>query len=179
MIPADDDGAQIEAIDASEAEELQEQAREALAADRAPVALGLIEQSLEQAPQSFDALSLKAKILVRLDRPAEALEAVDAALAIVPGDYDALAEKAGILSMYLDDLPQGLTFAKRAYAEMLAAVTPEERADRDGPDFWAVENVYDNLYYASYRLGLLDDAAKIRAEASSFGHEFAEGVEDD
>jgi tetratricopeptide (TPR) repeat protein len=99
VTPADDDGAQIEAIDASEAEELQEQAREALAADRAPVALGLIEQSLEQAPQSFDALSLKAKILVRLDRPAEALEAVDAALAIVPGDYDALAEKAGILSM--------------------------------------------------------------------------------
>jgi len=39
--------------------------------------------------------------------------------------------------------------------------------------------VYDNLYYALYRLGRREEAANIRAEASSFGHEFAEGVDDD
>jgi hypothetical protein len=62
---------------------------------------------------------------------------------------------------------------------MTAAVAPAQRSDPDGPDFWAVESVYDNLYYALHRLGRREEAANIRAEASSFGHEFAEGVDDD
>ena len=170
------DGADLEELDAGEYEE---QARDALADGRAGAALGLIERSLERTPNSFDAWSLKAKILVSLDRPDEALAAVDAALAIVPDDYDALAEKSGILSMYLGDLTGGLEFAKRAYAEMLVSVAPADRSDPGGADFWAVENVYDNLYYALYRLKFFDEAAKVRAEASSFGHDFDEGTVDD
>jgi tetratricopeptide (TPR) repeat protein len=172
----DSNGPDVEEIDA---DEYEEQAREALGGDRAGAALGLIERSLELAPQSFDAWSLKAKILVRLDRAVDAMAAVDQALAIVPDDYDALAEKSGILSMYLGDLDSGLTFAKRAYAAMLASVAPAQRSDPNSADFWAVENVYDNLYYALYRLKLFDEAAKVRAEAGSCGHDFAEGTEDD
>jgi tetratricopeptide (TPR) repeat protein len=169
----------VAAQDAREAAEFAEQARDAFGEDRATAALPLIGRSLELDPRSFDAWSLKAKILVRLERGDQALEAVDRALAIVPNDYDALAEKSGILSMFAGDLEGGLRFAQQAYDAMTAAVAPAQRSDPDGPDFWAVETVYDNLYYALYRLGRLDDAAKIRAEALSFGHKFAEGVEDD
>jgi tetratricopeptide (TPR) repeat protein len=170
------DDPDVEKIDAAD---YQEQARDALGSDRPGAALGLIERSLELAPESFDAWSLKAKILVSLDRGDDALAAVDEALALVPDDYDALAEKSGILSMYLGDLESGLTFARRAYVAMLSNVTPAQRSDPNGTDFWAVENVYDNLYYALYRLKLFDDAAKVRTEAGSFGHDFAEGTEDD
>jgi tetratricopeptide (TPR) repeat protein len=169
----------VAAEDAQEAAEFAEQARDAFGEDRATVALPLIDRSLELDPTSFDAWSLKAKILVRLEHGPQALEAVDRALTIVPNDYDALAEKSGILSMFADDLEGGLRIAQQAYAAMTAAVAPAQRSDPDGPDFWAVETVYDNLYYALYRLGRREEAAKIREEAASFGHEFAEGVEDD
>jgi tetratricopeptide (TPR) repeat protein len=169
----------VGAEEALEATELEEQSRLAFTDSRHGFALALIERALELAPASFDAWSFKAKILVGMDRGTDALEAVDKALEIVPNDYDALAEKSGILSMFANDLTGGLQFANLAYAAMTATVPPELRSDRESDQWWAVENVYDNLYYALYRLGRLDEAAKIREEAMSFGHEFAEGVEDD
>lgn len=162
-----------------EAAELDERARTAFGENRSSVALSLIERSLELDPSSFDAWSFKAKILVGMDSGAEALEAVERALELAPNDYDALAEKSGILSMLLGDLEGGLRYALLAYDAMASSVAPDRRADREGDDFWAVENVYDNLYYTLYRLGKLAEAAKIRAEAASFGHEFAEGVDDE
>jgi tetratricopeptide (TPR) repeat protein len=165
--------------DALEASELEESAREAFSDSRPALALSLIERSLELDPSSFDAWSFKAKILVGMERGEDALAAVDKALEIVPDDYDALAEKSGILSMFADDLPGGLRYAQQAYERMSATVPPEQRSDINGDQWWAVENVYDNLYYALYRLNRLDEAAKIRAEAMSFGHEFAEGIDDD
>jgi tetratricopeptide (TPR) repeat protein len=167
------------AEEALEAAELEEQSRLAFSDGRPALALTLIERALELAPAAFDAWSFKAKILVGLDRGAAALEAVDKALEIVPNDYDALAEKSGILSMFANDLHGGLHFATLAYELMTTTVPPELRSDPESDQWWAVENVYDNLYYALYRLGLFDYAAKIREEAMSFGHEFAEGVEDD
>jgi len=164
--------------DREEAADLDDRARTAFGEDRAEAALLLIERSLDLDPSSFDAWSFKAKILVGMDRGPEAFDAVEKALTIEPNDYDALAEKSGILSMLLGDLESGLRYALLAYAAMTAAVTPERRAERDGDDFWAVENVYDNLYYALYRLERFEEAAKIRAEAASFGHEFAEGIDD-
>jgi tetratricopeptide (TPR) repeat protein len=165
--------------EALEAADLEEQARDAFSDSRPALALSLIERSLDLAPASFDAWSFKAKILVGLDRGDEALVAIDKALELVPNDYDALAEKSGILSMFARDLQGGLHFATLAYELMTATVPPEQRADLESDQWWAVENVYDNLYYALYSLKLFDYAAKIREEALSFGHEFAEGVEDD
>jgi tetratricopeptide (TPR) repeat protein len=164
--------------DALEASELEDAAREAFSDSRPALALSLIDRSLELDPGSFDGWSFRAKILVGMERGDEALIAVDKALAIVPNDYDALAEKSGILSMFADDLEGGLRFAQLAYRQMTATVPPEKRSDVESDQWWAVENVYDNLYYALYRLNRLDEAAKIRAEAMSFGHEFAEGVDD-
>jgi tetratricopeptide (TPR) repeat protein len=164
--------------DALEASELEEAAREAFSDSRPALALSLIDRSLELAPNSFDGWSFRAKILVGMERGEEALVAVDKALEIVPNDYDALAEKSGILSMFEDDLEGGLRFAQLAYQQMTATVPPEKRSDIEGDQWWAVENVYDNLYYVLYRLKRLDEAEKIRAEAMSFGHEFAEGVDD-
>ena len=113
-----------------------------------------------------------------MDDAHDALVAIERALALIPNDYDALAEKAGILAVMLGDVASGLAVAQQAYAAMTAAVTPERRADLEGDDFWAVESVYDTLYYALYRSGRLEEAARIRAEAASFGHEFAEGIDD-
>jgi len=164
--------------DATDAETFEAQAREAFTDEKLPRALVLIDRAIELEPGSFDAWSFRAKILVALDRGDEALVSIDRALELEPSDYDALAEKSGILSMLSQDLEGGLKYAKLAYDAMVASVAPERRSDPEGDDFWAVENVYDNLYYALYRLGQLDEAAKIRAEASSYGHDFAEGVDD-
>jgi len=164
--------------DAVDAADLEFQARQAFADEKLPRALSLIDRAVELDPASFDAWSFRAKVLVALERGDDALAAVDRALELEPNDYDALAEKSGILSMFEQDLEGGLRFARLAYDAMVASVPAERRSDPDGDDFWAVENVYDNLYYALYRLGRLDEAAKVREEAASFGHQFAEGVDD-
>jgi tetratricopeptide (TPR) repeat protein len=165
--------------DAADAASFEAQAREAFTEEKLPRALVLIDRAVELQPLSFDAWSFRAKILVALDRGDEALVSIDRALELEPGDYDALAEKSGILSMLSQNLEGGLKYAKLAYDAMVASVPPERRSDPEGDDFWAVENVYDNLYYALYRLGQLDEAAKVRAEAASYGHDFAEGVDDE
>jgi tetratricopeptide (TPR) repeat protein len=168
----------VAAEDAEDAAAFETQAREAFTQEKLPRALVLIDRAVELEPTSFDAWSFRAKILVALDRGDEALVSIDRALDLEPSDYDALAEKSGILSMLSQDLEGGLKYAKLAYDAMVASVPPERRSDPDGDDFWAVENVYDNLYYALYRLGQLDEAAKVRAEAASYGHDFAEGIDD-
>ena len=164
---------------ASDFDVASEDAADAATFERLPRALVLIDRAVELEPGSFDAWSLRAKILVALDRGDEALVSIDRALELEPSDYDALAEKSGILSMLSNDLEGGLKYARLAYDAMVASVPPERRSDPEGDDFWAVENVYDNLYYALYRLGQLDEAVKVRAEAASHGHDFAEGVDEE
>jgi tetratricopeptide (TPR) repeat protein len=164
--------------DADDAEAAEARARDYFADDRLLPALNEINRAVELDPKSFDAWSLRAKILVAMENPQDGLASIDRALEIVPGDYDALAEKSGILSMYGGDLDGGLKFAQMAYDAMVAAVTPEQRSNPDGDDFYAVENVYDNLYYVLYKSGKTDEAEKIRAEAGSFGHVFEAGVDD-